>query len=241
MTKRALMCNTAIIQFGRSHLSQAEVMNKKVIEVGAQDINGSFRASIESLQPLSYLGVDVAHGKGVDEICDVNDLINRYGRESFDLVICTELMEHVRDWRNAVSNLKNILKPKGVILLTTRSKGYSYHAYPFDFWRYEVEDMTVLFSDLSIEIIERDPLMPGVFVKAHKPVAFSERNLATYDLYSIILGRRCGGISEFGILFSMPKFLFFKTKMTFRRLLSRILPACVKTIIKKVFFQGGRV
>jgi len=228
------VCNKACIEFGQACLKEEDIQGKKVLEVGSYDVNGSLRSDVESLNPQSYVGVDIVKGPGVDEICDINDLITRYGRESFDLVISTELMEHVRDWRNAVSNLKNILKPKGVILLTTRSKGYGYHDYPFDFWRYEVEDMTVLFSDLSIEAIERDPLSPRVFVKAHKPVTFFESNLEDYDLYSIVRGRRCRCISEFDIL-------FFKVKRTLRLLLSRILPTPVKTIIKKVFFQGERI
>ena len=227
------MCNEACIEFGQAHLKEEEIQGKEVIEVGSYDLNGSLRSDVESLNPQSYKGVDIIKGPGVDEICDINDLITRYGRESFDLVISTELMEHVRDWRNAVSNLKNILKPKGVILLTTRSKGYAYHGYPFDFWRYEVEDMKVLFADLSIEAIERDPLSPGAFVKAHKPEEFFESNLEDYDLYSIVRGKRCSSISEFDIF-------LFKVKRRMRLLLSRILPTPVKTIIKKVFLQEER-
>jgi len=220
------MCNEACIQFGESNLSKAEAIGKKIIEVGAMNVNGSLRASIESLQPLSYLGVDITDGPGVDEICDINDLTTRYGKESFDVVISTELLEHVRNWRDALSNLKNVLKPNGILLLTTRSKSFPYHCYPFDFWRYEVEDMEVIFSDLSIEIIERDPSRPGVFVKAHKPVDFSEKNLETHALYSILRGRRCRNIHRF----DAP---LHKVKWSLRRGLSRILPTEVKRIIKR--------
>jgi len=227
------MCSKSCIEFGQAYLKEEDIHNRKVIEVGSYDVNGSLRSIVESFNPQSYVGVDIVKGPGVDEICDINDLITRYGIESFDLVISTELIEHVRNWRNAVSNLKNILKPNGILLLTTRSKWFPYHSAPFDFWRYEVEDMEVIFSDLSIEIIERDPSMPGVFVKAHKPVTFSERNLEDYDLYSIVLGRRCGITSEFDI------FPFkVKVEMKLRSLLTRVLPPRVKSIIKKVFFKG---
>ena len=228
------MCNAACISFGSSHLSREEIMGKSVIEVGAQDVNGSLRAVVETLHPMSYLGVDIAAGPGVDEICDINDLIARYGKESFDVVISTEILEHVCDWRRAVSNLKGILKPDGILLCTTRSRGFEYHGYPFDFWRYEIDDMRILFSEFSIEAIETDPEAPGVFVKAHKPVPFRERDLKTHELYSMIRRKRCRNIQEFDIL-------FFKFKQTVRLVLSRILPARVKTSIKNVIFEKEKI
>lgn len=211
------MCNPACLQFANSCLLEREIKGKKIIEVGSLDVNGSVRESIERLQPLSYLGVDIADGPGVDNICDINDLITRYGKESFDVVISTELLEHVCNWRNAVSNLKNILKPNGILFLTIRSKGFRYHVYPSDFWRYEVDDIRFIFSDLSIEIVERDSFSPGVFIKAYKPTSFSENNLETHDLYSIIKQRRCQNISKFDILF------FSMGKWPIRRFLSRIM------------------
>lgn len=220
------MCNQACISFAESYLSGVEVAGKRIIEVGSLDVNGSLRNSIGRLQPEIYLGIDISDGPGVDEICDANSLIDRYGEESFDVVISTELLEHVRDWRNAVSNFKGILKPDGIMIITTRSKGFGYHGYPFDFWRYELDDMKAIFSDFSLDLLENDPLEPGVFVKASKPRLFSENSLDDYKLYSIIKKNRCRDISE-------SRFLLFKAGFWMRKVLARMMPSGLKASIKR--------
>ena len=123
-------------------------------------------------------------------------MVDRFGKESFDLVISTELMEHVKDWRRVVSNIKNICKPDGTILITTRSYGYPIHSYPYDFWRYEPEDMKEIFSDCNVVALERDFEVPGVFVKVRKPSDFSERDLSKYQLHSMVAGKRIQELTD---------------------------------------------
>lgn len=196
------MCNCACIEFGRRNIKETDIKNKTIIEVGSYNVNGSLRSLIEALHPDSYIGVDICKGPGVDQICGAEDIINRLGKEAFDVLISTELLEHVADWRRTISNFKHILKPNGFLLITTRSKGYHYHGCPFDFWRYELNDMKAIFSDFNIEVLEKDTLSPGVFLKARKPKTFKENDLCNYRLYSMISGRRCKTITD------IDKFLF---------------------------------
>ena len=62
---------------------------KKVLEVGSRNVNGTLRRIIENFKPEKYLGIDIIEGKGVDKVCNANELINEFGSNSFDVVICT--------------------------------------------------------------------------------------------------------------------------------------------------------
>lgn len=180
------MCNPNCLRFVEESLSPDDVTGRRVLEVGAYDVNGSPRPILEAMKPRSYLGIDLAEGPGVDEVCNVEALVEKFGAGAFDVIISTETIEHVADWQAAISNLKRAVAPHGVILLTTRSKGFPLHDYPADYWRFELEDMRVIFSDCDIEQLECDvPQDPGVFVKVRKPAQFRELDLAGYALYSM--------------------------------------------------------
>lgn len=184
------MCNIACLDFGREHLTEGDIKGKRVIEVGARDVNGSLRPFAEAMGPAEYVGVDLEVGPGVDEICNVYDLVERFGEESFDVVISSEMLEHVHDWRRAFSQMKSILRPGGMILITTRSIGFPYHDYPFDYWRYEIDDMKAIFADMSIEALEPDTHDPGVLIKARKRADHAEADLSEIALFSMVSNSR---------------------------------------------------
>ena len=184
------MCTPSCLAFIKDHLTESDIRGRSVLEVGALDVNGSARAIVTAFGPTSYLGVDMQDGPGVDEVCSAEGLIARFGADRYDVVFSTEMLEHVFDWRSVLHNLKGVLKPGGLLLVTTRSYGFGYHAYPYDFWRYQLDDMRVLFSDFEITHLVDDPLSPGVFLRARKPEPFVEADLAGHALYSMIIRRR---------------------------------------------------
>lgn len=179
----------AIVEsFVERAINEEEVRNKRVLEVGSLDVNGSIRPILESYNPDEYVGIDIRDGPRVDLVLDAKNLVEEFGEESFDVVISTETLEHVDDWKEVVSNVKRVCKEDGVILLTSVSKDYPYHPTPNDFWRYELSDFEYIFSDCDIEILESE--LYSVFIKARKPKGFSETSISDYELYSIVLGKR---------------------------------------------------
>ena len=63
--------------------------NKKVLDIGSLDINGSNRDLFEN---CDYIGLDVGEGKNVD-IISIGHLFNGPDNH-FDTIISTEVFEH---------------------------------------------------------------------------------------------------------------------------------------------------
>lgn len=211
------MCHPTCIDYGKRHLSDGLLAGSTVLEVGSYDVNGSLRPIVESCAPLRYVGVDIRPGPGVDEICDVCELTERFGPESFDVVLCTEVLEHVRDWRGAVRQLSAVVRPGGTLLMTTRSAGFPVHSFPSDYWRYEIDDIPRIFPAMRIEHLESDPYAPGVLLLARKCDAPAADEIDDYELYSIVQSRRCRDITNLDIV-----------RFSIRRRLLRAIPRSIR-------------
>jgi len=177
--------NGACMEFCQNYMYRNEVFGRRIIDVGSTNMNGSFRTILGQYEPKEYLGVDLSEGEGVDEICNAENLIEKYGDNSFDIVVSAEMLEHAKDWKSAIHNMKTILKPNGIIMLTARSYWFPYHGCPEDFWRFESEDMIYIFSDFKIKAIIPDYFQPGIFVKAIKPENWEELDLSNFEVVSI--------------------------------------------------------
>lgn len=211
------MCHISCILFGVNHLSIEDIEGKSVLDIGSYNYNGNFAQVVKRLKPSKFVGIDMLPGPGVDIVCLGEDAVKTFGKESFDVVIASELMEHTRNWRDVISNIKNVCKPGGLLIITTRSKGFKLHGYPNDYWRYELSDMREIFSDCTIEVLESDPEAPGVFLRAIKPVNFKENNLANVSLYSIIEKRRIQNIDEAKEKAFQRKYGFYRKLLRMKR------------------------
>jgi SAM-dependent methyltransferase len=83
--------------------------------------------------PFRTLTSNIVDDKPPDVLCDGAAL--SFASNSFDAVVCTEVLEHVSDPRRVVSECARVLKPGGVMLITVPFL-YQIHADPHDFGRY---------------------------------------------------------------------------------------------------------
>jgi SAM-dependent methyltransferase len=109
--------------------------NSRVLDAGCG--GQPFRENLETLG-YNYISTDVNQNpdQSVDVLCkmdgDISDKLLELG--SFDLIFCTEVMEHVADWDKAFSNFSHLLNLEGKLFITC-PHFYPLHEVPYDFWR----------------------------------------------------------------------------------------------------------
>lgn len=96
------------------------------LDIGGVDVNGSARHWLSAV--THWHGLDVEAGPGVDIVADATSIPDMYPfREAYDVVLCTEVLEHVEDWPAVVRNAAWSLKPGGVLVLTCAGRGRTPH------------------------------------------------------------------------------------------------------------------
>jgi SAM-dependent methyltransferase len=79
------------------------------------------------------IALDIRPGRGVAVIGDAQAL--GIGNETFDSIVCTEVLEHLPEPRRAIDEMFRVLRPGGCLILTTRFL-FPIHDAPHDYFRY---------------------------------------------------------------------------------------------------------
>ncbi len=130
-----------------------EYASKKYIKGKTLDLGAGlakYRDIIKN-KATEYITFDIKPGPNIDVVGDILDI--PFENESFDTVISTQVIEHVRKPTAVVSEIYRILKPSGICILTAPFL-VPYHPDPGDYFRYSKEGLKILFVDKGFEIIE---------------------------------------------------------------------------------------
>ena len=132
-------------------LTQELVKGSRVLNVGCK-FDTWTNKFCERLGVLAYDGLDIEDGQDVTIVADICSYPQYL---PYDITICTNTLEHIEDWRNAVHAMKVLTKVGGHLIISVPSsegpgqiKGY--HGYPSDYWRFSGEDLAAMVLDMEI-------------------------------------------------------------------------------------------
>jgi len=93
-----------------------------------------------------YLTLDIDKKSKPDICCDLHDI--KWESDYFDAVVAIEVLEHLYNPQKAIDEMRRILKPGGVCLLSTRFI-HPYHPGPKDYYRFTWDSLNYLFRDFQ--------------------------------------------------------------------------------------------
>jgi SAM-dependent methyltransferase len=112
-----------VVQFTKSVKKKHPHLFRRtnVLEVGSLNINGTVRRFFNTRE---YLGIDITHGRGVDLVTPVHQLVPH---KLFDVVISTEMLEHDCHWKQSLQAMYIFTRPGGLLLITCAGPGRPEH------------------------------------------------------------------------------------------------------------------
>ena len=121
---------------------QKELKNKiklKVLDVGCgtKPYYPFFKEKSET-----YIGVDVDSALNADVVCVSENL--PFANETFDVIVCTQVLEHVNDPKRVIVEMHRVLKGGGLIILSTHGIWFKHD--PQDYWRWTDIGLKKIFS-----------------------------------------------------------------------------------------------
>jgi len=99
------------------------------------------------------VGCDIKPSPAVHVVADAEAL--PFGAGVFDMVLSTEMLEHVPNPQRAVAEIGRVLRPGGRLVLTTRFL-YPIHSEPIDYYRFTRYGLLHLFSGWQLERLSED-------------------------------------------------------------------------------------
>lgn len=138
------------------HSIQRIAKKHKILDVGGGEPFSKWLAEYKPLfKNIDYQTFDYDQSTGAHVVGDIHNI--PVEDNSYDAIICSSVLEHVRDPLTAMSEMYRILKPGGYMFFYVPSI-YPYHArkghYP-DMWRFFDDTIQVLFEKFSSKEIKK--------------------------------------------------------------------------------------
>ena len=181
----------ALLKFVKRESKKISVY-AKIIDVGAGELRYK-----KYFDHCTYISNDLCVGdkEWYFDLIDIKSSIYEIPceNESFDAILCTQVLEHLEYPELAFKEFFRILKPGGKLILTA-PLGQGEHQVPYDYFRYTRYGLESLGARVGLEIKSIEP-QGGIFINLEyvlwqavvKFVPFRRIVLVRYFLYIILL------------------------------------------------------
>ena len=158
----AKLTRVTLDPFVAAHASRA-----RTLDIGAQ--NGPYARYFPR-----RIGLDIRPGAGVRVIGDAQQLGIRDA--SVDLVLCTEVLEHLPEPQRAIDEMYRVLAPGGQLLLTTRFL-FPIHDAPHDYFRFTKYGLRYLLRRFEIVEVREETTTVGTLAVLLQRLGMQARTL----------------------------------------------------------------
>lgn len=124
----------------------------QIADIGSCDVNGTLRPLLDNPH-WQYTGFDIAPGPNVDRVLSGEHHWPEIESNTFDVVVSTQVLEHVRrPWR-WLAEIARITKPGGIVYICTPNT-IEFHEHPVDCWRAWPEGLRAIAEDAGLSVEE---------------------------------------------------------------------------------------
>ena len=121
---------------------------KNLLDVGGK---GKPYACFFASRVANHYVMDIAPSLSVDVVGDARNM--PFSDASMDVVLITQVLEHVPDPIAVIGEIQRVLKPGGTLLLTVPSI-FPQHGSPGDYWRYMPQGLQWILRDFHSVTVE---------------------------------------------------------------------------------------
>lgn len=175
----------SIKEFVRIVVESVKIL-EPIYEFGSLQVPG--QEGFADLRPIfegkEYVGCDMREGAGVDRILNLHNI--DLPAASAGTVLVLDTLEHVEFVRKAVEEVHRILKPNGILVISSVMK-FPIHDHPYDYWRFTPEGFKSLLKpfDFSFVDLAGDQLFPhtvvGIGFKGSTPAGQMDEFAARFE------------------------------------------------------------
>lgn len=121
-----------------------------ILDVGSYNVNGTYKPMFDP-QYFAYTGIDMVEGDNVDIVVKPYDW-SIIPTDSYDVVICGQVLEHAEFFWQTMSEMTRVLKQGGLLCVIVPNECLE-HRFPVDCYRFYTDGMVAMARYNCLDIL----------------------------------------------------------------------------------------